>query len=142
MAVSRPMVIDAPALIAILNMELEATALLACLSQPGDKAMSTVPPPFFSTVPDHGSAGGPAGVEGLDERKRMAVVWKRLYRRPLSASRLKEAVSTGPLSIEAALKPTSSVMITRTFGGPSGAKMPTGKSSSEFTASSSNFPWK
>src|SRR5205085_2013212 len=51
-----------------------------------------------------------------------AVVWKRLYLRPLSASRSAVGVAHGPPNALEAPKPTSSSRTTRTFGAPSGGR--------------------
>src|SRR5215212_8671981 len=49
-----------------------------------------------------------------------AVVWKRLYLRPLAASRSAVGVEHGPPKTLEAPKPTSSSRTTSTFGAPSG----------------------
>ena len=51
-----------------------------------------------------------------------AVVWKRLYFRPVAASRSAVGVSTGPPKALEAPKPTSSIRTTSTFGAPSGGR--------------------
>ena len=51
-----------------------------------------------------------------------AVVWKRLYLRPLAASRSAFGVAIGPPKALEAAKPTSSSRITSTFGAPSGGR--------------------
>src|SRR5262245_10804713 len=57
-----------------------------------------------------------------------AVVWNWLYRSPLLATRSRFGVGIGPPKVLAAPKPVSSVMMSRTFGAPSGAVTPLGKS--------------
>src|SRR5262245_18043206 len=57
-----------------------------------------------------------------------AVVWNWLYRSPLLATRSRVGVGIGPPKVLAAPKPVSSVMMSRTFGAPSGAVTPLGKS--------------
>src|SRR4051794_41837138 len=49
-----------------------------------------------------------------------AVVWKRLYFRPLSASRSAVGVAHGPPNALEAAKPTSSSRMTSTLGAPAG----------------------
>ena len=49
-----------------------------------------------------------------------AVVWKLLKRKPLFASFSKVGVGIGPPNVDDAPKPTSSVMMSRTFGRPGG----------------------
>src|SRR3954471_11144395 len=49
-----------------------------------------------------------------------AVVWKRLYFRPLPASRSAVGVAHGPPNTLEAANPTSSSSTTRTFGAPAG----------------------
>src|SRR4030095_2233502 len=51
-----------------------------------------------------------------------AVVWNRLYFRPLAASRSAVGVRHGPPNALDAPKPTSSSRITSTFGGPAGGR--------------------
>ena len=51
-----------------------------------------------------------------------AVVWKRLYLRPFSASRSAVGVAHGPPNALEAPKPTSSSSTTSTFGAPSGGR--------------------
>src|SRR6476619_5788 len=51
-----------------------------------------------------------------------AVVWKRLYFRPLPASRSAVGVAHGPPNALEAAKPTSSSRTTSTFGAPSGGR--------------------
>ena len=51
-----------------------------------------------------------------------AVVWKRVYFSPLSASRSAVGVWHGPPNALEAPKPTSSSRITSTFGAPSGGR--------------------
>src|SRR5215207_7564815 len=51
-----------------------------------------------------------------------AVVWKRVYLRPVFASRSKLGVAHGPPNALLAPKPTSSIRITTTFGAPSGGR--------------------
>ena len=51
-----------------------------------------------------------------------AVVWKRLYLRPLSARRSKFGVWHGPPKADEEPKPASSIRITSTFGAPSGGR--------------------
>jgi hypothetical protein len=51
-----------------------------------------------------------------------AVVWNRLYRSPLSASRSKFGVRHGPPKALEAPKPTSSIRLTSTFGAPGGGR--------------------
>src|SRR3954469_11546574 len=51
-----------------------------------------------------------------------AVVWKRLYFRPLAASRSAVAVAPGPPNALDAAKPTSSSRMTSTLGAPSGGR--------------------
>src|SRR5215468_2140600 len=60
-----------------------------------------------------------------------AVVWKRLNFRPLAASLSKFGVGIGPPNVLDAPKPTSSVMISSTFGAPLGAWTSLGKSGLE-----------
>ena len=49
-----------------------------------------------------------------------AVVWKRLYFRPFSASRSAVGVAHGPPNALDAAKPTSSSKMTSTLGAPAG----------------------
>src|SRR5215470_17003739 len=49
-----------------------------------------------------------------------AVVWKRLYRRPSSASRCNVGVFAGPPNVLVWPKPTSSSNTSSTFGAPAG----------------------
>ena len=51
-----------------------------------------------------------------------AVVWKRLYLSPFSASRSAVGVAHGPPNALEAPKPTSSSSTTSTFGAPSGGR--------------------
>src|SRR5215470_2881619 len=51
-----------------------------------------------------------------------AVVWKRVYFKPLAASRSKFGVRHGPPNALDAPKPTSSIRTTSTFGAPSGGR--------------------
>ena len=51
-----------------------------------------------------------------------AVVWNRVYRRPFAARRSVFGVLTGPPNALVAPNPVSSVMITTTFGAPSGGR--------------------
>ena len=51
-----------------------------------------------------------------------AVVWKRLYLRPLAARRSAFGVEHGPPKALEALKPTSSMRTIRTFGAPFGGR--------------------
>ncbi len=51
-----------------------------------------------------------------------AVVWKRVYFRPLAASRSKFGVWHGPPNALDAPKPTSSIRTTSTFGAPAGGR--------------------
>src|SRR3990172_9764437 len=57
-----------------------------------------------------------------------AVVWNVLYRRPALASLSNVGVGIGPPNVDDAPQPTSSVMMSRTFGAPFGALMALGKS--------------
>jgi hypothetical protein len=50
-----------------------------------------------------------------------AVVWKRLYVMPFLASLSMCGVGTGPPNVEHTPKPTSSSMMSSTFGAPFGA---------------------
>ena len=49
-----------------------------------------------------------------------AVTWKRLYRRPCSATRVITGVETGPPNVDGFPKPASSISTSSTFGAPSG----------------------
>lgn len=60
-----------------------------------------------------------------------AVVWKRLYFTPLSATLSMFGVGTGPPKLPAAPKPTSSVMISRILGASLAAASGCGKSEME-----------
>ena len=51
-----------------------------------------------------------------------AVVWNRLNRRPLAASRSAAGVWQGPPKVVDDPNPASSIMITRTLGAPSGGR--------------------
>src|SRR3954471_24516016 len=51
-----------------------------------------------------------------------AVVWKRVYLRPLAARRSKFGVWHGPPKALEAPKPTSSISTTSTFGAPFGGR--------------------
>ena len=51
-----------------------------------------------------------------------AVVWKRVYFRPLAASRSAVGVAIGPPKALEAPKPQSSIRTTSTFGAPSGGR--------------------
>ena len=51
-----------------------------------------------------------------------AVVWKRVYLRPLAARRSAVGVLIGPPKALEAPKPTSSMRTTRTFGAPLGGR--------------------
>src|SRR5262245_37631732 len=70
-----------------------------------------------------------------------AVVWKRLYFRPLAASLSKFGVGIGPPNVLEAPKPTSSVMIKSTFGSPLGAWTSLGKSGVDSLAVRPILPW-
>ena len=51
-----------------------------------------------------------------------AVVWKRVYLRPLAASRSAVGVLIGPPKALEAPKPTSSIRTTSTLGAPAGGR--------------------
>ena len=51
-----------------------------------------------------------------------AVVWKRLYLRPVAARRSAFGMRTGPPKALEAPKPTSSIRTKRTLGAPSGGR--------------------
>src|SRR5262245_47370720 len=70
-----------------------------------------------------------------------AVVWKRLYFRPLAASLSKFGVGIGPPNVLDAPKPTSSVMMSSTFGAPLGAWTSLGKSGVESLTVRPILPW-
>jgi len=71
-----------------------------------------------------------------------AVVWNVLKRSPLSASRSKVGARIGPPNVLVAQKPTSSVIIRRTFGAPSRAVTPFEKLGAEFLTVRSILPLK
>src|SRR5262245_20542712 len=70
-----------------------------------------------------------------------AVVWKRLYFRPFFASLSKFGVGIGPPNVLDAPKPTSSVMMSSTFGAPFGAWTSLGKSGVEPLTVRPILPW-
>src|SRR5262245_26801452 len=69
-----------------------------------------------------------------------AVVWKRLYLIPRLASLSNVGVGIGPPKVLAAPKPTSSVMMSKTFGAPLGALTSLGKSGLDVRAMRSIWP--
>src|SRR6266511_2940279 len=56
-------------------------------------------------------------------REQSAVTWKRLYRNPASAMRVKMGVYTGLPKVPGLPKPASSISTSSTLGAPSGGSM-------------------